>query len=120
MSKTKDFIIEQIKDRISDFKPSTKESTVGHVLKVGDGIAVVSGLSNVRMSEMLEFSTDKGSVAGVALNLEEDTVGTVLLGDFQSIVEGALVKATGKILEVPVGPEMIGRVVNALGEPVDG
>ncbi len=120
MSKTKDFIIEQIKERISDFKPKARETTIGHVLKVGDGIAVVSGLGGVAMSEMLEFKTKHGTVAGVALNLEEDSVGTVLLGDYQLIQEGDEVRATGRILEVPVGPELIGRVVNPLGEPMDG
>src|SRR5437868_2501725 len=120
MSKTKDFIIDQIKERIADFKPKAKETTIGHVLKVGDGIAVVSGLANVRMSEMLEFKTPAGSVKGLALNLEEDSVGAVLLGDYQAIVEGAEVVATGRILEVPVGDALIGRVVNPLGEPLDG
>ncbi len=120
MSKTKDFIVEQIKERISGFKPKARELTVGHVLKVGDGIAVVSGLGAVRMSEMLEFQTQSGTVAGVALNLEEDSVGAVLLGDYQLIAEGSEVKATGRILEVPVGEGLIGRVVNPLGEALDG
>ncbi len=80
MSKTKDFIVEQIKERLEDFKPSAKEATVGRVLRVGDGIAVASGLGTVRMSEMLEFNTEKGIVRGVALNLEEDSVGAILLG----------------------------------------
>lgn len=120
MSKTKDFIVEQIKERISEFKPKARELTVGHVLKVSDGIAVVAGLASVRMSEMLEFKTESGLVAGVALNLEEDSVGAVLLGDYQLIAEGAEVRATGRILEVPVGNGLIGRVVNPLGEPLDG
>ncbi len=120
MTKTKDFIVEQIKERIGDFTASARETTIGHVLKVGDGIAVVSGLNNVRMSEMLEFKTDQGPVAGVALNLEEDVVGTVLLSDYQAVVEGAEVRATGRILDVPVGPELTGRVVNPLGEALDG
>lgn len=120
MSKTKDFIVEQIKERISAFEPKVKETNIGHVLKVGDGIAVVSGLSNVRMSEMLEFSTADGPVRGVALNLEENSVGSIILGNYERIVEGAEVKATGRILEVPVGDDLIGRVVNPLGEPLDG
>jgi len=94
--------------------------TVGHVLKVSDGIALVAGLASVRMSEMLEFKTDSGFISGVALNLEEDSVGAVLLGDYQLIAEGAEVRATGRILEVPVGQGLIGRVVNPLGEPLDG
>jgi len=120
MSKTKDFIIEQIKERIGAFEPKVKETNIGHVLRVGDGIAVVSGLSNVRMSEMLEFSTEAGPVRGVALNLEENSVGAIILGNYERIIEGALVKATGRILEVPVGDDLIGRVVNPLGEPLDG
>lgn len=120
MTKTKDFIVEQIKERIGDFTATARETTIGHVLKVGDGIAVVSGLNNVRMSEMLEFKTEHGPVAGVALNLEEDVVGAVLLSDYQAVVEGAEVKATGRILDVPVGPELTGRVVNPLGEALDG
>ncbi len=120
MSKTKDFIIEQIKERIGDFEPSAHEKTVGRVIRVGDGIAVVSGLGSARMSEMLEFKTDTGSVSGVALNLEEDSVGAVILGDYEAVHEGTEVRATGRILEVPVGPAIIGRVVNPLGEPLDG
>lgn len=120
MSKTKDFIIEQIKERIADFKPSAKEKTVGRVISVGDGIAVVSGLSVVQMSEMLEFKTESGSVLGVALNLGEESVGAVLLGGFTEVREGAEVEATGRILEVPVGPALVGRVVNPLGDPIDG
>jgi len=120
MSKTKDFIVEQIKERISDYVPKARELTIGHVLKVGDGIAVVSGLGSARMSEMLEFIIPSGSVFGVALNLEEDNVGAVLLGNFEEIVEGAEVRATGRILEVPVGDAIVGRVVNPLGEPLDG
>ena len=120
MSKTKDFIIEQIKERIADFKPSAKEKTVGRVISVGDGIAVVSGLSVVQMSEMLEFKTESGSVLGVALNLGEESVGAVLLGGFTEVREGAEVEATGRILEVPVGPALVGRVVNPLGNPIDG
>ncbi len=120
MSKTKDFIIEQIKERIGDFQPSAHEKTVGRVIRVGDGIAVISGLATARMSEMLEFKTDTGTVAGVALNLEEDTVGAVILGEYDGIREGSEVRSTGRILEVPVGASLVGRVVNPLGEPLDG
>ncbi len=120
MSKTKDFIIEQIKERIAGFQPSAKEKTVGRVMRVGDGIAVVSGLGNARMSEMLEFKTEHGSVQGVALNLEEDSVGVVILGDSEAVREGDEVEATGRILEVPVGEAIVGRVVNPLGVPLDG
>lgn len=120
MSKTKDFIVEQIKERLADFTPSAKERTIGRVLRVSDGIASVAGLSVIQMSEMVSIKTGAGSVAGVALNLEEDTVGIALLGDFEAVTEGAEVEATGRILEVPVGDEIIGRVVNPLGEPLDG
>ncbi|MCX6792558.1 MAG: F0F1 ATP synthase subunit alpha [Candidatus Falkowbacteria bacterium] len=120
MSNTKDFIVEQIKERIGAFEPKVKEKNIGHVLKVSDGIAVVSGLGNVRMSEMIEFKTKNGPVRGVALNLEEDTVGSIILGNYEAIVEGAEVTATGRILEVPVGENLIGRVVNPLGEAIDG
>lgn len=120
MSNTKDFIVEQIKERIGAFEPKVREKNIGHVLRVSDGIAVVAGLSNVRMSEMIEFKTKAGIVRGVALNLEEDSVGTIVLGNFEEIVEGAEVTATGRILEVPVGENLIGRVVNPLGEALDG
>ncbi len=120
MSKTKDFIVEQIKERISAFEPSVKEKTVGRVIRVSDGIATVAGLATVRMSEMLEFKVADGVVAGVALNLGEDLVGVAILGDYHLITEGAEVKSTGRILEVPVGDGLVGRVVNPLGEPIDG
>ncbi len=120
MSKTKDFIVEQIKERIADFKPSAKEKNVGRVIRVGDGIAVVSGLSDVRMSEMLEFAGSEGMIQGVALNLEEESVGAAILGNYEGIIEGTEVRSTGRILEVPVGSALVGRVVDPLGKPVDG
>lgn len=120
MSKTKDFIVEQIKERLGAFTPSAKEKTVGRVLRVSDGIASVSGLSSIQMSEMVTIQVGSETVSGVALNLEEDTIGVALLGDFETVTEGATVEATGRILEVPVGEAMIGRVVNSLGEPLDG
>lgn len=97
-----------------------EERTVGRVIEVGDGIARISGLGDVMMSEMLEFAAAAGSVFGVALNLEEDRVGAIILGDYSKIKEGGEVKCARKILEVPVGQGVIGRVVNALGEPLDG
>jgi F-type H+-transporting ATPase subunit alpha len=120
MSNTKDFIVEQIKESIGAFQPSAKEKTVGRVIKVSDGIASVTGLSTVRMSEMVEFKTSEGVVTGVALNLGVDMVGVAILGKFDGITEGAEVTATGRILEVPVGEALIGRVVNPLGEAIDG
>jgi len=120
MSTTKDFIIEQLKDEISGFQAATQEKSVGRVLKISDGIALVSGLSEAMMSEILMFKTAQSEVAGVALNLEESQVGAIILGDYTLIKEGDEVASTGRILEVPVGAALIGRVVNPLGEPLDG
>jgi F-type H+-transporting ATPase subunit alpha len=120
MSTTKDFIIEQLKSEISGFKAEISEKSVGRVLKVSDGIALVSGLSEAMMSEILRFKTERGEITGVALNLEENLVGAIILGDFTAIREGDEVTATKRILEVPVGEAVIGRVLNPLGEPLDG
>jgi F-type H+-transporting ATPase subunit alpha len=120
MSTTKDFIVEQLKEQISDYKHKAKEETYGRVIEVGDGIAKISGLSEVMMSEMLEFKTREGSVFGVALNLEEDSVGAIILGQYEGIKEGDEVVALNRILEVPVGEELVGRVVNSLGQALDG
>jgi F-type H+/Na+-transporting ATPase subunit alpha len=120
MSNTKDFIVEQLKQQISGFKSTIKEQTVGRVAEVGDGIARVSGLADVMMSEMLEFTTEHGTVNGVALNLEEDSVGVIILGEYKHIKEGDEVKCLKRILEVPVGEQVIGRVLNPLGMPLDG
>ncbi|MCK4744848.1 F0F1 ATP synthase subunit alpha [Candidatus Parcubacteria bacterium] len=122
MSNTKDFIVEQLKKQIANFKTEVKEQTVGKVIEVGDGIARVSGLSDVMMSEMLEFSSSQKSEVryGVALNLEEDSVGAIILGDCSKIKEGDEVKCLKRILEVPAGENIIGRTVNALGQPIDG
>ncbi|NTU99001.1 F0F1 ATP synthase subunit alpha, partial [Candidatus Falkowbacteria bacterium] len=114
---TKDFIVEQIKDQIADFKAKTKKEVVGKVVEVSDGIARISGLSEVMASEMLEFANGE---IGVALNLEEDRVGAMILGDYKGIKEGDEVKSTGKILSIPVTEKMIGRVINPLGLEVDG
>ncbi len=120
MSTTKDFIIDQLKAEISGYKAEISEKSVGKVLKVSDGIALISGLSEAMMSEILMFKTEKGEVAGVALNLEENQVGAIILGDYTEIKEGDEVHATKRILEVPVGEALVGRVVNPLGEPLDG
>jgi len=120
MSTTKDFIVEQLKAQISNYKSKIEEKTFGKVIEVGDGIAKISGLSDVMMSEMLEFKTEKGSVFGVALNLEEDTVGAIILGQYEGIKEGDEVLSLKRILEVPVGEEVIGRVINPLGQAIDG
>ncbi len=116
---TKDFIIEQLKERIDKFTPEKKEQSFGKVIEVGDGIAKVSGISEAMMSEMLEFKTTTESVYGVVLNLEEDGVGAIILGDSSLISEGDEVLCLNRILEVPVGDELIGRVVNPLGKALD-
>ncbi len=117
--KSKDFIVEELKRQIEGFKPEVGEKLFGKVMEVGDGIALVSGLSEVMMSEMLEFKTSSGSVYGVVLNLNEGNVGSIVLGDALKIKEGDEVIATKRILEIPVGEAMIGRVVNPLGVPLD-
>jgi F-type H+-transporting ATPase subunit alpha len=110
-------IVEELKKSISSFEKQVEVEEVGTVLEIGDGIARLSGLSKCQASEMLEFP---GNTYGVALNLESETVGAVVLGDFKHIKEGDSVKRTGRILSVPVGEELIGRVVNTLGQPIDG
>jgi len=109
-------INEIIRQQIENFEAGVTVMEVGTVIKVGDGIAEIHGLEKVMASELLEFPHD---VRGLALNLEEDKVGAVLFGDFQKIKEGDMVKRTGRIMQVPVGPAMVGRVVDALGNPVD-
>src|SRR5256886_2756843 len=106
-----------IRDQIGSYAVDVDVAEVGTVIAVGDGIARVHGVENTMAGEMLEFPH---GVFGIALNLEEESVGTVLLGDFTEIKEGDLVKRTGRIISVPVGDEMLGRVVNALGQPIDG
>jgi len=106
-----------IKKNLEGFASSLESGTVGRVLAVGDGIARVSGLPNVSVNEILEF--ESGDV-GLALNLDVDSIGAVVLGDVQNIAEGQNVKSTGGILSVPVGDAVLGRVVDALGEPIDG
>jgi len=120
MSTTKDFIIAQLKDRIAGYQAEAKEQTVGRVLKVSDGIALISGLSDAMMSEILLFKSGGQEIVGVALNLEENLVGAIILGEFTAIKEGDEVVCTKRILEVPVGSNLVGRVVDPLGVPVDG
>jgi F-type H+-transporting ATPase subunit alpha len=106
-----------LKSALGDWTPSIDAETVGYVASVGDGVARVSGLPNAMASELLEF---KGGLLGVALNLDEDSIGAVIMGDSSDIEEGDEVRATGRVLSVPVGDAMLGRVVDALGAPVDG
>ena len=106
-----------LKDQIKNFGKEAEVSEVGQVLSVGDGIARVYGLDNVQAGEMVEFP---GGIRGMALNLESDNVGVVIFGSDRDIKEGDTVKRTGAIVDVPVGPELLGRVVDALGNPIDG
>ncbi len=110
-------ISDLIKSRIQNLQLAATSRNEGTVVSVTDGITRVHGLTDVMQGEMLEFP---GNTFGMALNLERDSVGAVVLGEYEHITEGDTVKATGRILEVPVGPELIGRVVNALGQPIDG
>ncbi|MGH8255605.1 MAG: F0F1 ATP synthase subunit alpha, partial [Steroidobacteraceae bacterium] len=110
-------ISELIRQRIERFEGAAEARDVGTVVSVTDGICRIHGLAEVRYGEMIEFA---GGLTGLALNLEQDSVGAVVLGDYKSIKEGDTVKTTGRILEVPVGPGLLGRVVDALGAPLDG
>src|SRR5438552_11088048 len=112
-----DEITKILRQEIENYERAIDVSEVGSVISVGDGIARIHGLEKVMAGELIEFPHN---VAGIAMNLEEDQVGAVLLGDFAEIKEGDEVKRTGRIMSVPVGDAMIGRVVNALGVPIDG
>jgi F-type H+/Na+-transporting ATPase subunit alpha len=106
-----------LRQRLADFTPDVQAAQVGTIEEVGDGIARVSGLPGAAVNELLEF---EGGRLGLALNLDEETIGAVVLGEVNEIEEGQSVKATGRILSVPVGDSLLGRVVNAIGEPIDG
>ena len=110
-------IIEQIEQEIAQLQTATIKKNTGHIVMIGDGVAKVDGLSEVMYNEMVEFP---GGLTGIALNLEEEEVGCVILGDTSHLKEGDEVKTTGKLLSVPVGKGLLGRVVDALGNPVDG
>ncbi|MFP5411697.1 MAG: F0F1 ATP synthase subunit alpha [Gammaproteobacteria bacterium] len=115
-------ISELLKSKIQNLEVGADTRNQGSVVSVTDGICRIHGLSDVMQGEMIEFPAGPGGVAsyGLALNLERDSVGAVVLGAYEHISEGMTVKATGRILEVPVGPELLGRVVNSLGQPIDG
>src|SRR5262245_63935899 len=106
-----------LKQQLAGFTAGTDTAEVGTVLSVGDGIARIHGLTNCMAGELLDLPH---GVRGMALNLEEDSVGAVLLGDYSAIREGDEVRRTARIMSIPLGPEMVGRVVNANGEPVHG
>ena len=115
-----DEITSVIKQEIEQFSSELEISEVGRVVEIGDGIARVYGLSKCMAGELLEFDTREGAVMGQAMNLEQDTVGAVIYGNYLNVREGDTVKSTGRLLEVPVGEEMLGRVVDPLGRPIDG
>ncbi|MFT7214185.1 MAG: F-type H+-transporting ATPase subunit alpha, partial [Granulosicoccus sp.] len=110
-------ISELIKQRIGNFEASADARTEGTIVSLNDGIVKIHGLTDAMSGEMISFSND---LFGLALNLERDSVGAVVLGSYENLSEGDKVQCTGKILEVPVGPELLGRVVNSLGQPIDG
>ena len=114
---TPDDITGALRRHLEGWEPSTDAETVGEVVAVGDGVARVEGLPNAMASELLEFP---GGLIGVALNLDEESIGAVVMGDSSHVEEGDQVRSTGRVLSVPVGDALLGRVVNALGEPVDG
>jgi len=110
-------ITKLIRDRIQNYESAVEVAEVGSVISLGDGIARLHGLESVMAGELLDF---RNGIAGIAMNLEEDQVGAVLLGDYTSLKEGDEVRRTGRIISIPVSDAMLGRVVNALGEPLDG
>ena len=112
-----DTLIKKIEEQINDFEVNLDVTEFGIVQSIGDGIARVSGLSQCKASEMIEF---ENGATGVALNLEIDTVGIIVLGDYNGIKEGQKAKRTGRILSLPVGEDILGRVVDPLAQPVDG
>ena len=113
-----DNIYDSILEQIQEFELDALESVeVGYVEEVGDGIARISGLANVRYNELVQF---ENGVAGISFNLEKDNVGIIIMGAYDDIQEGDTVSALGRIASVPVGMGMVGRVVNALGQPIDG
>mgnify|MGYP001449454675 CR=1 FL=1 len=110
-------VLAELQQQIDSYIPTVQQQDVGFVLEAGDGIARVSGLSEARNAELVQFVN--GSL-GTVFNLEQDNVGVIIMGDYEAVEEGSIVRTTGRIAEVPVGPSLMGRVVNALGQPVDG
>ncbi len=117
MAEVSNNVYDALLKQIKDFKPSIESVEVGYVQEVGDGIARVSGLQNIRMSELVRFGN---GVVGIAFNLEEDNVGVIIMGEYEQIQEGDEVRPLGRIASIPVGMGMVGRVVDALGNPIDG
>ena len=115
-----DEITSVIKKEIEQFSQKLEVSEVGQVVEVGDGIARVYGLSKVMSGELVEFDAEGGVITGQVMNLETDMVGAVLFGEANRVREGDTVRSTGRLLEVPAGPELLGRVVDPLGNAIDG
>lgn len=116
----KDKIVQELKKQISGVQQELRKENVGEVFKVGDGVAEVRGLSNVMYSEILEFEAGNARIQGLALNLLEDSVGVIILGDASLVKEGQTVRSTNRLLSIPVSEDLLGRVINPLGEPMDG
>src|SRR6516165_566921 len=110
-------LVEEIEAKIAGLQTATAKENVGRVSEIGDGVAKIEGLARAKLNEMLDFGN---GVTGLALNLEQTEVGAIILGDYTRINEGDEVRATGRLLQVPVGKGLLGRVVNMLGQPVDG
>src|SRR5580700_10876003 len=110
-------LLEEIEAQISGAKTAVAKQNVGLVREIGDGVAKIEGLTDTMLNEMLDFGN---GITGIALNLEETEVGAIILGDYTAIKEGTEVRTTGKLLQVPGGKGLLGRVVNALGQPIDG
>src|SRR5580692_12399173 len=110
-------LLQEIEAQIAGAKTATARQNVGTVREIGDGVAKIEGLTDTMLNEMLDFGN--GTI-GLALNLEETEVGAIILGDYTKVKEGSEVRTTGKLLQVPVGKGMLGRVVNSLGQPLDG
>src|SRR5947209_14669923 len=110
-------LLQELEAQIAGLKTATTKENVGTVREIGDGVAKIEGLTRAKLNEMLDFGN---GVTGLALNLEEAEVGAIILGDYTKINEGDEVRATGKLLQVPVGKGLLGRVVNMLCEPIDG
>ncbi len=117
MATSKTLILDSLKKQLESFSSDVETASVGSVIEVGDGIARISGLDEVQSSEIVDFGND---TFGVVLNLEEDTVGAIILGEFAHIKKGDTVKRTNRILSIPVSDDIVGRVVDPLGRPLDG
>src|SRR6185436_2343651 len=110
-------LLQEIQSKIAGVKTATARQNVGTVREIGDGVAKIEGLTDTMLNEMLDFGN---GITGLALNLEETEVGAIILGDYTQIEEGSEVRTTGKLLQVPVGKGLLGRVLNILGQPIDG